>query len=410
MVPLTTLTAGDDSSSFVEAAELEKWMSARNELQRLHVDNAAQWPSLQAMSSFIPKVFHRRPEMSNKDSRDIRAVLDYVMYLQNSEDSEAARQRRQRKEPHMKKAVVKALRDILPAKSYAEFKLTKEEVEDDDVAIVVLAARFYLLELTEGKSGEGLLGTKTFAGVAFVKCEDGTSTSHEGSSPHTDELTITNATPTQNTTLEIDLIGLSEPFSARSTGTTASELLDNFTNPLDTVSSPSRRISVPVQEPSNDRRSRSNKRSASENRGQASKRKKIDGTIDEEKVPEAQLGRSELRASLVTATAMAETSMNEIMTGLVEGGLRARKIVDDQNNMILELRDSLSAREQELAALKTTVQKQRLDLACQKEVRKAVTEKSTRLEDENAVLRALSMANGVTEDQINAQLTNITGI
>lgn len=50
-----------------------------------------------------------------------------------------------------------------------------------------------------------------------------------------------------------------------------------------------------------------------------------------------------------------------------------------------------------------------VEVSCLKEALKASTEKNSRMANEIAVMRALAKGNGVTEEQINAQLAKITG-
>lgn len=93
---------------------------------------------------------------------------------------------------------VEALREVIPAKSYAEFLLSKEEVKKDDVTYVVLAAPFHLLELTEGKSGQGLTGAEIFE-VNSLK--EATSRSREGSLHDSDDSTPSQLPLTQDTAM-----------------------------------------------------------------------------------------------------------------------------------------------------------------------------------------------------------------
>lgn len=401
-----------------EAVGLELWRTALNALRQLNADNTPYIAILAAMVDFVPKVFHRQYEMKKTDTRHMRAVLDYIVYLQDPNNTVDAIERRQCKAPYYKNDVIGALRDAIPGRIFMQSGIDweKERLQDNDVGPVILAARSFILELTELKSGEGLTGTETFAGVTFVKQE--ASRSRHGSSLSSDNSTLANLPLTQETALEMATTALDQPMSARSTGTTASEMLRSFQMPLPQMGSPSTRVSLPSREIRSHTRSLSNKRAASENRGQASKRAKVDGVIEEAGMPQERTGRGKQNRRQLTATPTLAHETVKVRASIAGPFLEFQGVVQDLEEEIGELKTKLMARDMEIddlranvTKLEETVVKQArnpVEVACLKEALKASADKASRLEKEIAVVRVLAKGNGVTEDQINAQLAKIT--
>jgi hypothetical protein len=421
LIPLlTTLTAGNAAGRSGEVVGLELWRTALNALRQLNADNTPYIAILAAMVDFVPKVFHRQYEMKKTDTRHMRAVLDYVLFLQDPNNTVDAIQRRQCKAPYYRNDVIGALRDAIPGQIFMQSGIDwdKERLQDNDVGPVILAARSFILELTELKSGEGLTGTETFTGVTFVKKE--ASGSRHGSSLSSDDSTLANLPPNQETALETARTALDQPMSARSAGTTASEMLRSFQMPLPQMGSPSRRVLLPSREMRSHTRSLSSKRAASENRGQASKRTKVDGAIEEAVIPQERTGRGKQNRWQMTATPTLAHEMVKVRASIAGPVLEFQDVVQDLEEEIGELKTKLTARDLEIDDLRANVTKlaeiaakqaqNPVEVACLKEALKASADKAARLENEIAVVRVLAKGNGVTEDQINAQLAKITGL
>ena len=434
------------SDASEKVADVAKWTAGRAAVRQQHIDNATHATILSAMGSFIPEVFHRRHEMRDKNTRHLRAVLDYILFLQNPEDSEAAIQRRTRKEPHLRNDVLKTLRDTIPSEAFDDISWYKELVEDNDVATIVMAAQSLLLQLTEDKSGDGLTGSNIFAGITFVKGE--VSRSREGSSLDPDESTLMNTTLTQDTdkTLESDLVLAIQPLSARSTETTATEMLNSYLRPIDLATSPGKRMFQPNRQVRSHQRSLTNKRTALGVRGQPSKRTRINDNVDQEDPLQAQIdgertGKGVPKARS-TSTAINQGMLEspsqrlaELEQSIYDGMLQPQharpKAVEESTlrevveftsiaNPIRQIEQAVKTLQEEVVALRTklaqtadveaTNDKQKIEMACLKEAKKASAEKMGRLEDEVAVIRALAKSNGVTEDQINEQLASMSGL
>jgi hypothetical protein len=371
---------------------------------------------LDSMGIFVPELFHRRPDMKNKDSCNLRAILDYIIFLQNPDDAAAAIQRRKQKDPYYRNDLISALRDALPARLFEEMGWEKDFVKDNDIGLVVPAARSFLLELTERKNGEGLTGTETFAGFPYIKHE--AIRSREGSSQSSDTTEVTELSRTQNVILEPDTVIENTPFSARSTNTTATDQLAKFISRPDMPLTPARRMTLPSRETRSHRRSLNNKRSASDGQKQPTKRRKVDGTVGEEALPQLRGGRGKQRPSLITLTASTSTPAKDIFKIITSGTRQAQQFIDDQASEILQLQKTLSERDTEIRNLRATVDKQKneatkptkdsMEEAIRKEKQKAKDERSARMEDENAVLRALLKAkDAVSEEELKEQLAKI---
>ena len=406
-------TAREHGAVSAEYAGFEKLLSCRTALAQQQTDNATQGTSLATMGALVPTVFHRRFEMSNKDTRHLRAVLDYVLFLQDPANAVGAIQRRKCKEPHCRKDVVKALRDVIPAVTFREVGWEKDQVDHDDVKLVVLAARQLLLDTLKNYSGQDWIGTKAFAGIVFVKEEPSKSRDGSSEDSNASSLSLTKPQSIQETTLELDTIVENPPLSALSTNTTATDQLAKFVSRPDLPLSPSRRMTLPSRETRSHRRSLSNKRSASEVRGQAVKRTKMDGVFEEETGPQTSGGRGRQRASLPTPS-------DDIASNFVEAAQQAKQLVDSQSSEILQLKKTLSERDSEIRKnLRATVDRQNeelaksakdsMEVAIQKEKQKAQAEELACCKHENAVLRALLKAKDVAEEELRQHLPNMKG-
>ena len=401
----------------MESAELEQWRTARNAVRHLHASNATYSASLAAMVEFVPKVFHRQHEMKKTDTRHMRAVLDYIIYLQDPADKVGAIQRRQCKEPYYRNDVIGALRDAIPARIFLqpEIDWLKDDLQDNDVGPVLLAARSFILELTEGQPGQSLTGAETFADTTLVNIE--VSRSRDGSSSNED-FPFAKSTLTQDTTLGPDPIALSQPMSASSTDTSATQMLYSYTKPVDQIISPSRRMSLPDRGLRSHRNSLGNKRAASENRGRAFKRTRVKEIVEEADVTQTNIWDDEQNRYPSTPTAEMSYEMVKVSTSIAGPLQKVQEAVLNLEDEMGALKITLRTRDQEAAKLTATINKleedaaqqsqNSVDVACLREVLKASIEKASHLEKEVAVLRVLAKRNGVLDEEVDAQLAKIT--
>ena len=401
----------------MESVGLEQWTTARDAVKKLHASNATYSACLAALVEFVPKVFHRQHEMKKTDTRHMRAVLDYIIYLQDPTNTTGAIQRRQSKEPYYRNDVIGALRDAIPARIFLQPEIgwLKDDLQNNDVGPVLLAAQSLILELTAGKSGQGLTGAETFAGVNLVNIE--VSKSRNGSSSNNNS-PFANSTLTQDTTLGPDPIAFSQPLSASSTGTSATQMLYSFTKPADQITSPSRRMSLPDRGLRSHRNSLGNKRAASETRGRACKRTRVKELVEEADATQSHTRDDEQNRYSSTATAEISYEMVKIRTSIAEPLQKFQEVILNLENEVGALKTTITTRDLETANLIATITKlegdaaqqvqDSVDVACLREVLKASMEKSSHLQKEVAVLRVLAKRNGVLEEEVDAQLAKIT--
>jgi hypothetical protein len=411
------MAAHDAVVRSADATGLDLWRSSLDAVRQLNPD-VAYSAILAAMTDLVPEVFHRQFEMKRTDTRHMRAVLDYMLFLQDPNNTMSAIQRRQSKAPYYRNDVISALRDAIPAQIFKQPGIgwDKEKLRNNDVGPVVLAARVFILELTEEKSGDGLTGAETFAGVTFIKKE--ASRSRHGSSLSSDDSTLANLPLTQETTIEVSTTVRDQPMRARSVETTTSELLRAYQMPLPEMGSPSRRATLPDQEMQIQTRSSSNKRAASENRG-ASKRSKVDDAVDEAEPPQLNTERGKQKRRRSKATPPSAHANIKVRSSIAAPLLEFQQVMQTLEDEVVGLKTDIVTRDLEITDLKATMTKleenttkqvqNSVEVACLKEVLKASTDKASRLDSEIAVVRVLAKGNGVTEDQINAQLAKITG-